>query len=102
MKMGLKIIPFFVRLFFIGKNKIESDCLLIILGWAVNSSEQMMLAFTIQSSLKIRLPAGHDNTSVLKLTIQIRDVLNCVTEFIMKSIVVTSDQIAINTLIDVI
>lgn len=64
-------------------------------------SEQVMIAFTILPTLQIQLPAGNDNTSLLNLTVQIRDVLNCVREYYMEPIVVIPDKIAIDTLIDV-
>jgi hypothetical protein len=60
----------------------------------------MMLAFTIQPSLQIYLPAGDDNTSLLNLTVQIRDLLNCVKDFFMDPIVVTLDQKSIDTFVD--
>jgi len=61
-----------------------------------------MLAFTIKSSLEIYLPAGDDNTSLLNLTVQIRDLLNCVKEYFMEPIVVTLDQKSIDTFSDII
>jgi hypothetical protein len=61
----------------------------------------MMLAFTIQSSLQIYLPAGDDNTSLLNLTVQIRDLLNCVQTYFMDPIVVTLDQKSIDTFFDI-
>jgi hypothetical protein len=69
--------------------------------WGTKPSEQIMLAFTILPTLQIQLPAGRDNTSSVNLTVQIRDVLNCVTEYYMEPIVVILDQTAIDTLIDI-
>jgi hypothetical protein len=65
-----------------------------------------MLAFTIvpasttMSVLQLRLPAGDNNTALVNLTVHVRDVLNCVTEFVMESVVVAPDLANINALID--
>jgi len=53
------------------------------------------------SIVQIQLPAGNDNTSLLNLTVQIRDVLNCVKEYYMEPIIVIPDQTAIDTFIDI-
>ena len=65
------------------------------------SFEQVMLAFSVISTLLIQLPAGDDNSTVLDLTVQIRDVLNCVTEYYMEPVIVIPDHTAIDALIDV-
>jgi hypothetical protein len=60
-----------------------------------------MLVFSVMSIVQIQLPAGNDNTSLLNLTVQIRDVLNCVQEYYMEPIIVIPDQTAIDTFIDI-
>jgi hypothetical protein len=60
-----------------------------------------MLAFTTLSTFQIRLPAGNDDTSLLMMTVHIRDMLDCVAEFDMESPIVVADLTEINTLIDV-
>jgi hypothetical protein len=61
-----------------------------------------MLGFTTLSTFQIRLPASNDNTSLLMLTVHIRDMLDCVAEFDLESpVVVVADLTRINTLIDV-
>jgi hypothetical protein len=72
-----------------------------MVGWTKNRSERIMLGFTTLSIFQIRLPAGNDNTSTPMMMVDIRDMLDCVAEFDMKSPVVVPDLTEINTLIDV-
>jgi hypothetical protein len=67
----------------------------------ISSTEKLMLAFSMGEILQIRLPAGDDRTSMLNITVEIRDVLKCVKEYDMEPVFVTSDSTSINTLIDV-
>ena len=59
-----------------------------------------MLAYTSVSTLQIYLPAGDKNTSLLMLTVYIRDTLNCMTKYEMQPIIVAPIREEINTLID--
>ena len=61
----------------------------------------MMLAFSPISTFQLRLPAGNDNASSLNIIASIRDMLDCVTEFQMQSLVVMLDSTAIGALINV-
>ncbi len=51
------------------------------------------------SDFEVRLPWGNDNTSLLNLVIQIRDILDCVTEFNMTSVIVTPDSSSVSDLV---
>ncbi|CAM4924059.1 unnamed protein product [Rotaria socialis] len=70
-------------------------------GWTTDRTERIMLAFTTLPTLKIRLPAGNGNTSLLVMMVHIRDMLDCMTEFYMEAPVVILDLTEINTLINV-
>ena len=52
-----------------------------------------MLAFSAVSLIRLRLPAGNVNTSsVLHLSVSIRDRQDCLTEFPLSSVVVLTDS----------
>ena len=68
----------------------------------ISSTEQIMLAYSVEEILQIQLPAGDDLTSMLNITVHIRDLLNCVKEYDMEPVFVTRDSEPINTLIDLI
>jgi hypothetical protein len=59
----------------------------------------MIVAFSEVSIFQVRLPAGDDQTSLLYLIINIRDTLDCITEFNMSSISVLPDLVGIANLI---
>jgi hypothetical protein len=59
----------------------------------------MIIAFSPVSTFQVRLPAGNDQTSLLNLIVQIRDVLNCITEYNMSSINVQPDLAGITSLV---
>jgi hypothetical protein len=60
----------------------------------------MIIAFSSIETLKLRLPSGNDNTSLLYIYAYIRDTLDCVTELNLSSVVVISDLGQMNSLID--
>ncbi|UJR14316.1 hypothetical protein I4U23_001310 [Adineta vaga] len=66
------------------------------------SSEQLMLAFKPIPDFQLQLPAGIGPQSLLNLTVQIRDQLNCATEIQLEPVVVLPDSTVIDTLIDMI
>jgi hypothetical protein len=59
-----------------------------------------MIAFSVIPEFEVRLPSPNDNTSILNLFVQIRDTLECVTEFNITSVIVTADASGVNALID--
>ena len=56
----------------------------------------MMIAFSPVSDFQVRLPGGN----VLYLIIHIRDTLDCITEYNITSVNVTSDSSSISDLIN--
>ncbi len=86
----------------IDKSRIDQlfNFLLIILGYATDRSEEIIIAFSSISEFEVRLPSGNDNTSILNLFVQISDILDCITEYNMTSVIVTSDLLGINDLIN--
>ncbi len=62
----------------------------------------MIIGFTTQSSFQLRLPPGDDNNSLPNISVHIRDMLNCVTEYNMSTIMILPDSIGITALIDVV
>jgi hypothetical protein len=60
----------------------------------------MIIAFSLISNFQVRLPAGDDQTSLLNITVDIRDELDCITEYNMSSVTVTPDSTGINDLMN--
>jgi hypothetical protein len=73
-----------------------------MIAWTTDYSNQMILGFTTQSSFELRLPIGDDNNSLLNVSIRIRDMLDCFTEYNMQTIMVLPDSSGITALIDVV
>jgi hypothetical protein len=73
-----------------------------MIAWTTDYSNQMILGFTTQSSFELRLPTGDDNNSLLNVSIRIRDMLDCFTEYNMQTIMVLPDSSGITALIDVV
>jgi len=71
-----------------------------MIAWTTDYSTRMMLGFTTQSSFQIRLPVGDDHTSLLNMSVLIRDMLNCVAQYNMQTVMVIPDSAGITTLID--
>jgi hypothetical protein len=86
----------------IDKSRIDPlfNLLLIILGYTTDRSEEIIIAFSSISEFEVRLPSGNDNTSILNLFVQISDILDCISEYNMTSVIVTSDLLGINDLIN--
>ena len=63
------------------------------------SSHKMIIAFSSMSTFQVLLPAGDDQTAVLYLMVEIRDQLNCITQYNMSSITVWPDVVVISDLI---
>jgi hypothetical protein len=59
-----------------------------------------MVGFSPVSYFQVRLPMGNDQTSLLNVAVIIRDILDCVVEVNMSSIIVMSDSVGINNLIN--
>lgn len=59
-----------------------------------------MLAYSYQPPFALRLPTGNSNTSLVNIIVQVRDILNCVTEYTLRPVIVRSDAAEVTTLID--
>jgi hypothetical protein len=76
MKILLKIIRCIVcKSFFLQFNKKN-----FILDWTNDRAKQTIIAFSPISEFEVRLPSGNNN-----LIVQIRDTLNCITEYNISS-----------------
>ncbi|CAF4054709.1 unnamed protein product [Adineta steineri] len=71
-----------------------------IYSWTNNLSEQTIIAYSLVSTFQVRLPLGDDQTSLVHLTVYIRDTLDCITKFNLSSVTVTSDSIGITSLLN--
>ena len=59
-----------------------------------------MVAFSWVSTFEVRLPAGENQTSILHIVIYIRDLLDCVIEVNMSSVMVSVNSEQIDNLIN--
>ena len=59
-----------------------------------------MIAYSIISDFQVRLPAGDDETFLLKLIVVIRDTASCITEFNLSLIYVSPESTGINSLVN--
>ncbi|CAF4263664.1 unnamed protein product, partial [Adineta steineri] len=71
-----------------------------IYSWTNNFSEQTIIAYSSVSTFQVRLPLGDDQTSLVHLTVYIRDTLDCITKFNLSSVTVISDSIGITSLLN--
>jgi hypothetical protein len=69
-------------------------------GWTTNPSDQVMLAFSFESTIQLILPATNDNTSLLNIVGYIRDTYDCVTEFNISSVLIETDLTEIDEFIN--
>ena len=73
--------------------------LFLLLVWTTDRSERIIIAFSSVSVFQVLLPPGDDQTSEVHLLVNIRDQLDCITEYNMSSVTVVSDSAAIDDLI---
>ena len=71
-----------------GKHRIRgsldatsSSSFYVLEVWSEDVSQRSMVAFTPAPRSHLRLPAGSDNTSSVRVIVQIRDTLNCITQY---------------------
>jgi hypothetical protein len=74
--------------------------IIIISGYTIDISEKVIIAFSSISDFEVYLPAGNENTSFLNLIVQIRDTLDCITEYNLSTVIITADVESINELIN--
>jgi hypothetical protein len=60
----------------------------------------MIIAFSPLSTFQLQLPAGNDQTSLLYLSVSIRDTLDCIVEANLSSVIVVPDQAGIANFIN--
>jgi hypothetical protein len=63
-----------------------------ISGSTSDRSDQTLIAFSSVSTFQLRLPAGQKNTSMLQLSVTIRDQMDCVRQVNLPSVVVRIDS----------
>jgi hypothetical protein len=68
--------------------------------WTTDLSNQIIIAFSSVSIFQVQLPSGDDPTSIVHLIVNIRDQLDCITEYNMSSVVVLPDSEGIDDLIN--
>ncbi|CAF0788844.1 unnamed protein product [Adineta steineri] len=71
-----------------------------IYAWTTDPQERTFISFSSLSIFQVRLPSGDDQTSLLHLNVQIRDTLDCITEYNMSSITVLPDTLGITNLLN--
>lgn len=59
-----------------------------------------MLAYSYQPRFTLRLPTGNSNTSLVHIIVQVRDILNCVSEYSLRPVIVRADTAEVTTLVD--
>ncbi len=70
-------------------------------GWTKNPSNGMILAYTTESIISLRLPASIDPTTKFHIVVSIRDKFDCVREFQLQLVTVFSDESAIKHFLDI-
>ena len=68
--------------------------------WSKNTSDQTIIAFSVDSTFTVRLPAGENEDSRVHLVIHIRDDNDCVREVNLSSVTVSVDWEEMNSFID--
>ncbi|CAF1412544.1 unnamed protein product [Adineta ricciae] len=64
-----------------------------------NNSEKIIVAFSSDSIFQVRLPAIDNQTSILRLSVHIRDRFYCTTEYFLTEVQVRTDSMVISNLI---
>ena len=63
-----------------------------IAGSTPDQQDPTLVAFSSLPTIQLRLPAGQTNTSVLQLSVTVRDQLDCVRQVNLPSLVVRTDS----------
>ncbi|UJR18997.1 hypothetical protein I4U23_022127 [Adineta vaga] len=71
-----------------------------VYGWTNDPTKRMIISFSNLPTFQMYLPIGDNQTSLLYLTVHIRDQLDCITEFNLSSVTVLPDLTIINDLIN--
>lgn len=78
----------------------KGNASLRILVSATDSSRRLIVGFSSIPNFQVRLPADHENVSILNMIIHIRDTFDCVTEYNMSSVSVQFDSGSVSRLIN--
>ncbi|CAF1452778.1 unnamed protein product [Adineta ricciae] len=68
--------------------------------WTSDSTKRSMIAFSLLSTLEVRLPTSDLNASVVHLIVLVRDKLDCVQEVNLTSVTIIQDLSAVNDLLN--
>ncbi|CAF1184610.1 unnamed protein product [Adineta ricciae] len=71
-----------------------------IYGWTDSSTKKMIVAYSTVPIFQVRLPLGDNQTSLLHLIVDIRDELDCITQYNISSVTVLADSAAIISLVN--
>ncbi|CAF4346396.1 unnamed protein product, partial [Adineta steineri] len=69
-------------------------------SYSTDRSKKVMIAFSTLPRFQVRLSSQNDNISIVNLFIYISDTFDCITEFNISSIIVTTDSSDITDLIN--
>ena len=78
----------------------HSVILMTVLGRSSNITQPSIIAFSSVSDFQVRLPASDSNTSLLQLSVIIRDDLDCIAEANISAVSVLSDVSGITAMIN--
>lgn len=93
--MVLKIMWFMVDMI----TFIHTLAIFHLIVWTADPSTRLIIGFSIISEFQVRLPSGDEYTSVLNMIIVIRDNFDCITEWTMSPIIVSTDKKPLMTFI---
>ena len=71
-----------------------------LIAWTNEPSERIIIGYSVVSTFTVRLPAGNRLDSFLHVLIHIRDLVDCVQEVNMSSVIVSVDSTSIDHLLD--
>ena len=69
-----------------------SDTVVMFLGWTQTQTQRTIIAFSTQPNFLVRIPATTDNTSLLMLSVSIRDIFDCAVEFNLPTVTIAVDK----------
>ena len=71
-----------------------------LLVWSSGRSVRSLVAFSASPYLNVRLPAGEPNSTLIYLSVRVRDQYGCSSEFDILPVRITSDTTTIGMLIN--
>ncbi|UJR25703.1 hypothetical protein I4U23_007054 [Adineta vaga] len=70
-----------------------------VYAWTTDPTYKIIVAYSTLSIFSVQLPVGDNQTSLLHLSVNIRDQLDCITELNISAVTVISDTVAMTNLI---